>query len=130
MHPLAEAEAWHKERSTEPFHTVHIPHIRLGYVLLTPDSLLLARRVSSTWSEDDLRTPSLIDPAGDAIFIWLQIGKPILSYRSLIPPGIRFLIYHRGPRLILRRIPSSYFLPLNSQLSTINSSPPRFHTAE
>lgn len=108
MHPYDLATAWHNARCKDyPFYYIWHAHYTLGTILLTPDSLLLARRVSSTWSEDDLRSPWLIDPAGDSLLLWLQIGPPSLAYRSLIPPGVRFLIYHRGPRLIRRRLSRS-----------------------
>ena len=106
MHPLDLAESWNNSRSPIPFETIFRAHLDLGTVILTPTSLLLARRVSSTWSDSQLCQPYRIDPTGDALHIWLLIGPPCIAWRSLIPAGVHFLTYHRGTRIIRRKTPS------------------------
>lgn len=69
----------------------------------TPDTFALARRVGSDWTEDDILDLTKTDPAGDMLHIWLLAGRVPRNWRALIPPGIRFLSWHRGDKF--KRIP-------------------------
>jgi hypothetical protein len=109
MTPHAIAQAWHTERHPGiPFAEVIAAH-SAGLILSTPTFFLLARPLHSSRPDADFSDLDFLDPDGDALHVWIATGSIPIAYRSLIPPGIRLLTWHRltlSPHL--RRFPVGF----------------------
>jgi len=76
-------------------------HLHNGVVISSPDYFAMFRPVWSHWPEDILLTPAVVDPEGDAWFVWACAG----DWRKAIEDGREtaghkdMLLFHRRGKL-------------------------------
>lgn len=109
----AAVEVYRREPCARTFEHDLFLHLMHGTVIATPDVFAMVRPVRSDWGLDDLRDPSLVDPAGDCWWIWLAAGdvgrlfgwlepKLFVAFeRKNTPKRVRYERIHRLWRPIL-----------------------------
>jgi len=98
MTPFELAARWHLAHAPEhPLAPIVEAHFQHGYVFNTPELFILARRISTEWSEDCILDPWHTDPEGDARHVRLYAGDT-LAIPPLIPYFLPNVTFHRQGR--------------------------------
>lgn len=85
-------------------------HLRHGAVICTPDTFILARRVSSADPDEIHLSPLEWRSDGDCWMIWLAAGHLAPLIRLLLDHPAGWVSYQRRGGEKLRRVPTSRFL--------------------
>lgn len=101
MTPFERAARWHEAHSPDvPLVEVVEAHFQHGVVYSDGRAFVLGRRVSSSWTENEVLNFWKVDPQGDAWHVWLWAGS-VQDWRRVVPCPLPWLQWHR--RGILRR---------------------------
>jgi hypothetical protein len=111
--PYQRAEAWHRRLGCHmTFAEVIEAHGQMGYVHITPDVFVMARRVEADWGDDRLCDLQFIAPAGDCWHVWLLAGD-FRAAMAFLPYPLPYVSFHRRGRLRV--------MPLDRALRLTNS---------
>ena len=88
--------------SMEAFAAKLLPHLQLGVVHSSPTCFVMARSVRSTWHEEQLLDPFLVEPDGDTWFLYALAGSMTEAIR-IQPARKKYIAYERRGVLKLQK---------------------------
>ena len=107
---------YENEPCARPFEEDLHWHLRLGWVISTPNLFMMARQVMHDWPKERLQEPWYVHPTGDAVFIWLLAGDMRQALSAAPWPRVEWIGWERS------NIPRMY--RLESVLAKMKQVPP------
>jgi hypothetical protein len=99
MTPYTRAFFWHDALQSQwEFEEIIARHGQIGFVHITPDVFVMARRVEADWQDDRLCDLQFTAPAGDCWHVWLLAGD-FRAAMAFLPYPLPYVSFHRRGRL-------------------------------